>query len=127
MSIGDEASIYARFAFRSHFFQHAGFRMVQSTEVVQDIETTCFKCPGPFAGSWRGTQPASASESTASTAEALDSAMTLLHYGTGAQIVPKGSSIVPDSLFEYPRRLCEIIRQVAQERGIEGAARAIDV
>src|SRR5690606_23856495 len=32
ISTGDEASIWARFHFRPHFFQHAGFRMVQSDE-----------------------------------------------------------------------------------------------
>lgn len=29
ISTGDEASVWARFHFRPHFFQHAGFRMVQ--------------------------------------------------------------------------------------------------
>src|SRR5690606_33309130 len=33
ISTGDEASIWARFHFRPHFFQHAGFRMVQSAEI----------------------------------------------------------------------------------------------
>jgi len=33
ISTGSEASIWARFHFRPHFFQHAGFRMVQSDEV----------------------------------------------------------------------------------------------
>src|SRR5690606_9548628 len=32
ISTGDEASIWARFHFRPHFFQHAGFRLVQSEE-----------------------------------------------------------------------------------------------
>lgn len=32
ISTGDEASIWSRFHFRGHFFQHAGFRMVQSEE-----------------------------------------------------------------------------------------------
>lgn len=31
ISTGDEASIWARFHFRPHFFQHAGFRVVQDT------------------------------------------------------------------------------------------------
>jgi len=30
VSTGDEASRFARFAFRRHFFQHLGFRVVQS-------------------------------------------------------------------------------------------------
>ncbi len=31
ISTGHEASRFARFAFRRHFFQHAGFRLVRST------------------------------------------------------------------------------------------------
>lgn len=32
ISTGDEASIYARFHFRPHFFQHAGFRISRNTD-----------------------------------------------------------------------------------------------
>ena len=32
ISTGNEASIWSRFHFRPHFFQHAGFRLVQSSE-----------------------------------------------------------------------------------------------
>lgn len=35
ISTGDEASIWSRFHFRPHFFQHAGFRIVQSEEVSE--------------------------------------------------------------------------------------------
>lgn len=35
ISTGDEASIWARFHFRPHFFQHAGFRIVQSEETLE--------------------------------------------------------------------------------------------
>jgi len=31
IATGDEASIYARFAFRRHFFQHLGFRLIKSS------------------------------------------------------------------------------------------------
>ncbi|MDX1492140.1 MAG: 5-histidylcysteine sulfoxide synthase [Pseudohongiellaceae bacterium] len=34
ISTGDEASIWSRFHFRPHFFQHAGFRLVQSEETL---------------------------------------------------------------------------------------------
>ncbi len=33
ISTGDEASAWARFHFRPHFFQHAGFRLVQGTQL----------------------------------------------------------------------------------------------
>lgn len=34
ISTGDEASVWARFHFRPHFFQHAGFRIVQGADDV---------------------------------------------------------------------------------------------
>ena len=34
ISTGDQASIWSRFHFRPHFFQHAGFRIVQSEETA---------------------------------------------------------------------------------------------
>jgi len=37
ISTGDEADIYSRYHFRPHFFQHAGFRLVESKELPQDI------------------------------------------------------------------------------------------
>jgi len=36
ISTGDEASIWARFHFRPHFFQHAGFRLVQGGEATPE-------------------------------------------------------------------------------------------
>lgn len=37
ISTGDEASLWARFHFRPHFFQHAGFRVVQGEETTLDM------------------------------------------------------------------------------------------
>jgi len=45
MSTGNEASKYARFYFRSHFHQHAGFRVVQSNS---PLVTSCMDNQGPF-------------------------------------------------------------------------------
>lgn len=38
ISTGNEATLHSRYAFRRHFYQHAGFRLVQSNEplVIQD-------------------------------------------------------------------------------------------
>jgi hypothetical protein len=35
ISTGDEASRFARYAFRRHFIQHAGFRLARSVETVE--------------------------------------------------------------------------------------------
>lgn len=40
ISTGDEASRFARYAFRRHFIQHAGFRMARSlSEIIEDKVT----------------------------------------------------------------------------------------
>ena len=36
MSTGDEASRFARFAFRRHFLQHAGFRLAKTVKTSND-------------------------------------------------------------------------------------------
>jgi len=38
ISTGEEASMWSRFHFRPHFFQHAGFRLVQSDETLKQKE-----------------------------------------------------------------------------------------
>lgn len=44
ISTGDEASVFARFHFRPHFFQHAGFRVVKGNGPPQ---TTHMDSPPP--------------------------------------------------------------------------------
>lgn len=46
ISTGDEATPWSRYHFRPHFFQHAGFRVVQSNH----LETSCMDCPPPYVG-----------------------------------------------------------------------------
>ena len=49
MSTGQLASVFARYHFRPHFFQHAGFRIVSSATPLQ---TTCMDSPGPHVNNW---------------------------------------------------------------------------
>jgi hypothetical protein len=49
ISTGDEASVFSRFHFRPHFFQHAGFRIVSSEAPLQ---TSCMDSPGPHVNNW---------------------------------------------------------------------------
>ena len=51
VSIGDEASTYARFHFRPHFTQHAGFRLVRPNPTEQKVLTSCTDAPPPYVGS----------------------------------------------------------------------------
>lgn len=48
ISTGDQSSIWARYQFRPHFFQHAGFRVVQPHEQPW-LVTACMDSPGPYA------------------------------------------------------------------------------
>eukprot|EP00045_Choanoeca_perplexa_P010846 m.112559 g.112559 ORF g.112559 m.112559 type:complete len:842 (-) comp15414_c0_seq1:171-2696(-) len=50
ISCGDEASIFARFHFRPHFFQHSGFRLVEPNQHDPMLLTSCMDNQGPFVG-----------------------------------------------------------------------------
>jgi len=49
VSAGDLASVFARFHFRPHFFQHAGFRVVRSDHAPL---LTSMDAPPPYAAGW---------------------------------------------------------------------------
>lgn len=51
ISCGDEASSFARFHFRPHFFQHAGFRLALPDQNDPALATSCMDNQGPFVGS----------------------------------------------------------------------------
>ena len=44
ISTGDEASQFARFAFRRHFFQHVGFRLVRTAAADQKVSVPIRIC-----------------------------------------------------------------------------------
>ena len=50
MSTGNEASIYSRFHFRPHFFQHASFRLVE--QLPDKFISSDTDAPGPFVGNY---------------------------------------------------------------------------
>ena len=50
MSTGNEASIYSRFHFRPHFFQHASFRVVE--QLSDTFISSDSDAPGPFVGNY---------------------------------------------------------------------------
>merc|ERR1711871_1788756 len=128
MSIGDLASIYARFHFRPHFFQHAGFRMVYQDEEVAQLQTSRLSCPGPYAGSWRGTQ--SINDMVMSDqlqGDQLLSATLNLHYGTAADIMPIMHTGVEADLVQYPKALKHVVDTAASLLDGMHTGRALDV
>ncbi len=88
ISTGNEATFHSRYAFRRHFYQHAGFRLVQSDKLPEihtdayetDAEVTlsCENQWGPAAGS--ASFPASEANYHAGLARLI-----LSHYGTSLQ------------------------------------------
>lgn len=89
ISTGDEASTFARFHFRPHFFQHAGFRLVLSIAAMQ---TTCADSPPPHVGVW---DPSTKRNEKAAAAQAYDKLQRelLLQYGSEEQVVGIGTSV----------------------------------
>lgn len=50
ISTGNESSIFSRFHFRPHFFQHASFRLVE--QLSNELVTSDTDAPGPYVGSY---------------------------------------------------------------------------
>jgi formylglycine-generating enzyme required for sulfatase activity len=51
ISTGNLSSIYSRFHFRPHFFQHSSFRIVEA-EIDQEMVTSDIDAPGPYVGNF---------------------------------------------------------------------------
>uniref|UniRef100_A0A7S3GUJ5 Generic methyltransferase n=1 Tax=Spumella elongata TaxID=89044 RepID=A0A7S3GUJ5_9STRA len=60
ISTGNECSVHSRFHFRPHFYQHAGFRIVEAEDPAAPILTSDTDAPGPYVGAYpfRRTQKA---------------------------------------------------------------------
>jgi putative 4-mercaptohistidine N1-methyltranferase len=127
VSLGDEASVHARFHFRRHFHQHAGFRMVRTSAGAGRPELTCMDAPPPHVGSGpccsrdAGRAPRSASGYESRTM--LD-AYLLLHFGSAEETL--GATPGPAEATDFPRRCGAWVRAWADRLAI-GDARALDV
>ena len=90
-STGDLASRFARFHFRPHFHQHAGFRLAASATPGAQLVTSCLDAPPPYAAGWvpprSGLARLSAQEAAAAAAASEAKALTaclLAAYGSPA-------------------------------------------
>jgi len=106
-STGDEASIWARFHFRPHFFQHAGFRVVQAAG---------------DGGAVRLDQAGAASRVYED--EQVLGEYLLLHYGSAREQMPYAFGPLDAALF--PVRCARWLAEAARERDLP-TARALDV
>lgn len=53
VSTGNEASAFARFHFRPHFHQHAGFRLTRNALGTRPPQLSSYDAPPPYAQGWR--------------------------------------------------------------------------
>ena len=110
ISTGDEASIWARFHFRPHFFQHAGFRLVSSDEGDPTSDAVKLNAPN-------------ATSNVYETQQMLNDYL-LLHYGTAEDIMPYAFG--PRDATYFPIRCAKVVVESATQLGIT-TRRAIDV
>lgn len=107
ISTGDEATGWARFHFRPHFFQHAGFRIVSSTGdggvvKLSDHDSNV----NPY-----------------ETDSVLNEYLTL-HFGPGNVQMP--FSFISKELTQFPQRCAELVTKWTERLGIN-PERALDV
>lgn len=107
VSTGDEASIWARFHFRSHFFQHAGFRLVRSEGDGGAVRLD------------RSGSPSQVYEDP----QMLDEYL-LLHYGAPDEQMPHAFG--PRDAVEFPVRCARWLLDAAREYGAP-TGKALDV
>lgn len=107
ISTGDEASVWSRFHFRAHFFQHAGFRVVQAAHDGGAVKLDATGARGKVY------------ESAEVTNEYL-----LLHYGSEQEQMPWESG--PRDACRFPQRSAQWLIDGARELGV-ATDRALDV
>ena len=107
ISTGDEASVWSRFHFRPHFFQHAGFRVVQAAHDGGAIRLDHAGDAGQVYES----------------AQVVDDYL-LLHYGGAQEQMPHEAG--PRDACEFPLRCARWLIDGAREFGAP-TERAIDI
>jgi len=123
MSTGDEASVFARFHFRPHFFQHAGFRIVHPYEKTKILETTCLDAPPPHMGSTPCcTKVKNSVQKNPYETQDLLNQYLLLHYGTHDET----SEFLPEYAMNFPKRCVDQLQTILHKYQVK-PFRALDL
>lgn len=106
VSCGDEASTFARYQFRPHFFQHAGFRLIEPNAEDPALVTSCMDNQGPYVGinPFRSTRPEEAGKSRDSVAATALRQHIHVHFNSEAD-----KHAVPSEALEYPKRVADVL------------------
>lgn len=115
ISTGNEASIFSRFHFRPHFFQHASFRLVeQEPEKFLSSDTDA---PGPFVGNYPFRRSAAgavrAADDVASKKDRYTSMMSK-NYGQVSS-----AFAIPEEFSSASKRVNDIVLSAASNVGID--------
>lgn len=131
-SSGDLSSVFARFHFRPHFHQHAGFRVVKAEHLV----TSSMDAPPPHAGGWvpPSSDPAKRLAAAAAGgahggADALGRTL-LLHYGAADEALgtlPAGPLRAALAVgLAFPANVAEMVAAAAARYGVP-KGRVLDI
>jgi len=125
VSTGNESSSFARFHFRPHFHQHAGFRLTRTSKDAPPPELTSYDPAPPFANGWRpksyadlllggGGGEGSAKYETSAQLEAyLD-----LHFPSGLRDGPVAAFADRlDHALDFPTRCASLLAEHSPARG----------
>ncbi len=116
VSTGAEASVFARFHFRPHFFQHSGFRLISpNAEAGADAEGCVVK--------GRGAARHVAEDAGYESRKLLDEYM-ILHYADDADAMPFGCG--PTAALRFPQRCAGLVTEWAEKLGAR-TDRALDI
>eukprot|EP00762_Andalucia_godoyi_P002716 ANDGO_03357.mRNA.1 Hercynine oxygenase len=123
VSTGNEASGYARYAFRRHFHQHAGFRIAREM-TAQEVETGRLNAATEMSQSTKEQD-----ENIYETQKLVDEYM-LFHYGSDDDIMPYPFG--PKSALQFPKRCGDLLVQMfvkyGEHTGVDTAdLRALDL
>ncbi len=111
ISTGDEASLWSRFHFRPHFFQHAGFRMARNTD------------GNPACDAIRLSENRKHHSNTYESSKIL-SEYLLLHYGSAEDNMPYGFG--PKDALNFPQRCAQLLTEWCRKQGVR-TERVVDI
>jgi 5-histidylcysteine sulfoxide synthase/putative 4-mercaptohistidine N1-methyltranferase len=97
ISCGDEASVWARFHFRPHFFQHAGFRVARSAEASASIPKRTIR------------RDANAHYES----DAMLGRYLHMHYAPPSEHTPSLAGVTPPAIRSLPEHCAELAIQFA--------------
>ncbi len=111
VSTGAEAEPFARFHFRPHFYQHAGFRMARHLDINAESSTVVLK------------NSEQTNSSNYETSELL-SQYLILHYAKSEETFPYDLDV--KSALAFPQRCANLVSEITKSHGIP-QRRALDI